>query len=225
MAVAALLSAAPFVRIIFGVAAKARRRCIDKGVIGMTVETACCRMVTDQREAGLIVVKRDDLPASSRMAIVAGFTHRFRMRAVRFVARNARRRRCPVLAVGCVATGALEADVFSVQREIGLLVLKRGFIERDNIRVTPLVLGMTVRALPALGVSVTSVKALPGCDVTCNILVTPGAQFCLLATRELDMARSAFLLDIGMSGNDLTGHNQRFQLGMCVLTYQHAEYH
>jgi hypothetical protein len=147
------------------------------------------------------------------------------MRAVRFVARNARRRRCPVLAVGCVATGALEADVFSVQREIGLLVLKRGFIERDNIRVTPLVLGMTVRALPALGVSVTSVKALPGCDVTCNILVTPGAQFCLLATRELDMARSAFLLDIGMSGNDLTGHNQRFQLGMCVLTYQHAEYH
>jgi hypothetical protein len=25
-------------------------------------------------------------------------------------------------------------------------------------------------------------------------------------------------------GNDLTGHDQSFQLCMCVLNYQHAEY-
>jgi len=85
-------------------------------------------------------------------------------------------------------------------------------------------LGMTVRTVPTLGVSVAPVEALLGRDVTSNVLVAPRAQFCLLATRELDVARSAFLLDIGMPGNDFTGHDQRFQLGMCVLKYQHAEY-
>lgn len=83
--VAAFLSAAPVVCVIFGVAAKACRRCISKDVIGMAVETACCCMAADQREAGLIVVKRYDFPASRRMAVVAGLTDRFRMWAVVFV--------------------------------------------------------------------------------------------------------------------------------------------
>jgi hypothetical protein len=84
--------------------------------------------------------------------------------------------------------------------------------------------GVAVRALPALGISVASVETLPGRNVASNILVAPGAQFCLFATRKLDVARSAFLLDISVPRNDFTGHDQRFQLGVCVLKYQHAEY-
>ena len=85
MAVAAFLSAAPIVCVIFGMAAKACRRCIGKSVIGMAVETTRCCMAADQREAGLGMVKRHDLPASRRMAVVAGLTDRVRMRAVGFV--------------------------------------------------------------------------------------------------------------------------------------------
>ena len=188
MAVAAFLSAAPIVCVIFGMAAKACRGRIVKRVIGMAVETARCCMAADQRKAGLVVVKGDNLPASRRMAIVAGLTDRFRMRAVGFVAGYAGGWRRPVLAVGFVATGALQTIVFSLQGEIGVLVLKRGFIERDNIRVTSLMLDMAVRALSALGISVASVEALPGRNVTSNILVASGAQFCLFATIKLDVA-------------------------------------
>ena len=188
MAVAAFLSAAPIVCVIFGMAAKACRGRIVKRVIGMAVETARCCMAADQRKAGLVVVKGDNLPASRRMAIVAGLTDRFRMRAVVFVAGDAGGWRRPVLAVGFVATGALQTIMFSLQGEIGVLVLKRGFIERDNIRVTSLMLDMAVRALSALGISVASVEALPGRNVTSNILVASGAQFCLFATIKLDVA-------------------------------------
>lgn len=188
MAVAAFLSAAPIVCVIFGMAAKACRGRIVKRVIGMAVETARCCMAADQRKAGLVVVKGDNLPASRRMAIVAGLTDRFRMRAVAFVAGYAAGWRRPVLAVGFVATGALQTIMFSLQGEIGVLVLKRGFIERDNIRVTSLMLDMAVRALSALGISVASVEALPGRNVTSNILVASGAQFCLFATIKLDVA-------------------------------------
>lgn len=224
MAVAAFLSAAPIVRVILGMAAKARRRYIAKSVIGVAVETACCCMAADQRKAGLIVVKRHILPASRRMAIAATLTDRFWMGAIGFVAGRTGRLRRPVLAVGFVATGALQTIMLSLQGEIGILVLKRGFVERDDVRVTSLMLGMAVRAVPALGVSVASVEALPGCDVISNVLVAGGAQFFLFATLELYVARSAFLLDIGVPGNDFTGHDQRFQLGMCVLKYQYAEY-
>jgi hypothetical protein len=124
MAIAAFLSAAPVVCVIFGMAAKARRRCIGKGVIGMAIETTRCCMAADQREAGLIVVKRHNLPASRRMAVVASLTDRLRMRAVIFVACDAGGRRRPMLAVGFVATGALQAIVFSLQGEIRVLVLK-----------------------------------------------------------------------------------------------------
>jgi hypothetical protein len=181
-------------------------------------------MVADQREAGLVMVKRHNLPASRRMAIVAGLTDRLRMRAVGFVAGYTGRWRRPVLAVGFVATGALQTIVFSLEGKISVFVLKRGFIERDDIRVTSLMLGVAVRALPALGISVASVEALLRRNVTSNILVAPGTQFCLFFTRELDVARSAFFLNVGVPGNDFTGHDQRFQLGMCVLKYQHAEY-
>lgn len=188
MAVAAFLSAAPIVCVIFGMAAKACRGRIVKRVIGMAVETARGCMAADQRKAGLVMVKGDNLPASRRMAIVAGLTDRFRMRAVGFVAGDAGGWRRPVLAVGFVATGALQTIVFSLQGEIGVLVLKRGFIERDNIRVTSLMLDMAVRALSALGISVASVEALPGCNVTSNIFVASGAQFCLFAALKLDVA-------------------------------------
>ncbi len=224
MAVAAFLSAASIVRVILGMAAIARRRYIDKSVIGVAVETACCCMAADQREAGLIVVKRHILPASRQMAIAATLTDRFWMGAIGFVAGYTGRWRRPVLAIGFVATGALQTIVLSLQGEIGILVLERGFVERDDVRVTSIMLGMAVRAVPALGVSVASVEALPGCDVISNILVAAGAKFFLFATLELYVARSALLLDIGVPGNDLTGHDQRFQLGMCVLKYQHAEY-
>lgn len=113
-----------------------------------------------------------------------------------------------MLAVGLMATGALQTFVFSFQREIGVLVLKRVLIERDDIRVTSLMIGMAVRAFPTLGIPVASVEALPGRNVARNILVAPGAQFCLFAPCELDVARSAFLLDIRVPGNDRAGHDQ-----------------
>lgn len=187
VAIVALLSAAPIVGVVFGMAPKACRGRIVKDVIGMAGETARCCVVADQPEAGLIVVERNNFPANCRMAIVAGLTDRFRMRAVGFVAGYAGGWRRPVLAVGFVATGALQTIVFSLQGEIGVLVLKRGFIERDNIRVTSLMLDMAVRALSALGISVASVEALPGRNVTSNILVAPGTQFCLFATLKLDV--------------------------------------
>jgi len=128
MAIVAFLSAAPIVCVVFGMAPKACRGRIVKDVIRMAGETACCRVVADQPEAGLIVVKRNNFPANCRMAVVAGFTDGFRMRAVGFVTGYAGRWSRPVLAVGFVATGALQTIVFSLQGEIGVLVLKRGFI-------------------------------------------------------------------------------------------------
>lgn len=132
--------------------------------------------------------------------------------------------RRPVLAVGFVATGALETSVFSLQGEIRVFVLKRRFIEWNNIRVTALMLDMAVRALAALGVSVASVETLSGGNVAANILMASGAQLRLFVPLKLDVARSAILLDIGVPGNDFAGHDEGFQLGLCVRKYQHAEY-
>ena len=124
MAVAALLSAAPIVRIIVGMAAEACRGGVGKGMIGMAVETARCCMAADQREIGLLVVKRHVFPARRRMAIATTFVQRLRVRAVGFVAGYAGRWCRPVLAVGFMAAGALQTIVLSLQREIGVCVRK-----------------------------------------------------------------------------------------------------
>lgn len=129
-----------------------------------------------------------------------------------------------MLASWLVATGTLQTVVFSNQWEIGCLVRERGFVEWDDVCITSLMVGMAVGTVPAFGVSVATMKALPGCDVVANILVTSGAQLFLFVAIEFNVARSTFLLDIGVPGDDFAGHNQRFQLGMCVLKYQHAEY-
>jgi hypothetical protein len=53
--------------------------------------------------------------------------------------------------------------------------------------------------------------------------VTLGTQFGLLAALELDVTRSAFLLDVGVTVDDFARHDQRLKLGVCVLESQQAD--
>jgi hypothetical protein len=84
--IAAFGTAAPIVSIIFGMAGVTRGRRILERVVGVTVKTPRSLVVTDQREAGRVVIELNVQPAFRCMAVAALRTESARMCVVALVA-------------------------------------------------------------------------------------------------------------------------------------------
>ena len=89
VAVAAILSAAPVMGVVLGVAVETGgRRCLECLILVATRALGFC-VLADQREAGRVVIELDVGPGDRRMAVGALRTHRDAMNIVRFVAGKA----------------------------------------------------------------------------------------------------------------------------------------
>ena len=162
VAVSAFLAAAPIMRIVLGMTAVAGSRRFGKRVIGMTRKAGCRLMLADQCEVGLCVVERNVHPVGRRVAIVALSSDKFVMWIVGFVAGDTGRRCGTVLAARFMTTSAFQTIVLADEREVSRRMHERCFVKGHNIGVTTFVVGMTVRALPALCVSVPAMESLLG---------------------------------------------------------------
>ena len=89
VAVAAFLSAAPVVRVVFGMAVEARGRRADKRLVFMATGTLGFRVLADQREAGGFVIEFDVGPGNGGMAVGALGAHRVAVNVVGLVAGKA----------------------------------------------------------------------------------------------------------------------------------------
>ena len=78
-------TAAPIVRVVLGMAGVTRRWRILERVVGVTVKTPRPLVVTDQREAGRVVIELNVQPAFRRMAVAALRTESARMCVVALV--------------------------------------------------------------------------------------------------------------------------------------------
>lgn len=96
------------------------------------------------------------------------------MRTFGFVTSDTRRLGIAVLVFRFMAALALKPVMFAQQRKIRVLVPERGFIQWDDIRVAPFMIGMAVGAFPSFGVSIAPMKALAGLNVAADILMTFG---------------------------------------------------
>ena len=83
--IAAFGTAAPIVRVILGMAGVTRGRRILERVVGVTVKTPRPLVVTDQREAGRVVIKLNVQPTFRCMAVAALRTESARMCVVALV--------------------------------------------------------------------------------------------------------------------------------------------
>ena len=139
------------------------------------------------------------------------------MRTVFAVTGDALGRRIAVLVAGFVTIRALEAVMFSDQWKVGCLVLECRLIERHDIGVAPLVVSVAIRAIPAFRIPVPAMESFLRGNIRRNFLMTLTAEFGLFIAFKLDVARSTFFLDVGMTGNHFARHNQRLELGFCVF--------
>ena len=135
------------------------------------------------------------------------------MRTVFAVTGDALRWRVAVLIPGFVAICAFQAVMFADQWKVGCLVSECRLIERHDIGVAPLVVGVAVGAIPAFRIPVSAMESFLRGNIRRDFLMTLTAELGLFFALELDVARSTFLLDVGMTGNDFARHNQRLELG------------
>lgn len=93
------------------------------------------------------------------------------MRLILFMASDAIARCVPELRLGCVARGAGQGRMRSLQREIGICVVEGFRIELHDIRVATVMVGVAVPAFLLQNLLSAAVKAATIGDVLIDLLV------------------------------------------------------
>jgi len=93
--------------------------------------------------------------------------------------------------------------VTPTERKVSEAVVESGFIERSDVRIAPLVLGVADSALLLLDSTVIA-PLLDG--ITRDVLVAVEAQTTLCALIEAHMTLFAVGFQIGMTSNDFSRH-------------------
>ena len=147
------------------------------------------------------------------------------MDVVSFVAGKAVGRSIAMLVAGFMALGTLRLAVFAKQGKVCEFMIERVFVELHDIGIPAFMVGMTVRAASVARVSVQAVKTGSRVYIDGDVLVAIKAQGTLFGALELGVAGIAVLFIFRMTFYDLTGHNQRFNLGVSLLGNHAQECH
>lgn len=108
----------------------------------------------------------------------------------------------------CMAVAARYAQVRTLQYKVGERVIERGFVEIDDVHVTPFVVGVTGRALESLRLREPAVKTGFASDIGSHFRVACDAQVSLRHIGHGCMTFIALCFDISMAGYDRSGHDQ-----------------
>lgn len=129
--------------------------------------------------------------------------------------------------VSSVTVAARKAHVRSVQREVRKFVIKTLFVKVDNVFVTALVITMTTRAVELLRLRKLAVEARLLCYVGTHLRVADHTQFALWLVRQRRMAGPAICLNVRVTGDDGSGHDQPLLdiRGMGRLLLRHDRQH
>lgn len=166
-------------------------------VIGylVTGSTLHVKVLARQRKARRPMVKLGLFPIALIVAISAFGTQRPLVHIILAMAYAALRRRLAVFLARHVALVALQRLVLATQQKIGLAMIELLFVEMDHLRLTPLMLRVTVAASLRFE---PSVKTRFGAHVNPHFLVAIGTQARLRGTVELDMTLLAVVFQFGM---------------------------
>jgi len=99
-------------------------------------------------------------------------------------------------------------NMLAEQFEVSERMIERCFIQSRNIHITAFVIGVAGRTPLRADVCRLAMKSKCPSDVACNVLMTVQAQGILLGATESLVARRTFRLQLCMSLNHRTWHDQ-----------------
>ncbi len=217
MAATTLITAAPIVRVIFGMAVDTGGWRFGESSILMTIQTSRFAVFTEQGIFCCSVVKLAFQPLGR---FVTGNTikaHRFLMRLVVTMTVDALRWRFSMLQIRFMTIGAVGLRVRTAQLEVGEAMVKRSFVQNNDDRISSLVFCMAAGALVGLDFCAKPMKSSLATDVACDIFMTIEAKLPLPFFVEQLVAAGTLAFKIRMHLDDLTGHDERLNiLSGCV---------
>lgn len=209
MAVRTPCPAGPAVHIVGCVTRSAPHGRRSIAMPGMTGSAAHLPVCPGQREMCPSMVKAKIAPACARMAAAAVLTETARMRVILAMTGGAASRSLAVRLATCVARGAGDGLVPTVEGEIRCSVVETVGCELHNVRVATLVLRVAGGTFDLPGPRHAAVQTAAPEDVGVHFFVTPATEARLAGAVRTIMAPGALRLDIGMPADDLARHQQR----------------
>ena len=130
-----------------------------------------------------------------------------------------------MLVTGLVAFATFRFVVLAEQREVGEVMIECLLIELHDIGIPTFVVGVTGGATSIARLGRQAMKTGASVNVGCDVFVTVETQCSLFGTLELRMTGAAFFLVFRMTFDDLTGHDQRLNLGIGSFGYHARKSH
>ena len=144
-------------------------------------------------------------------------THGLLMRRVVLVASNAIGHGVAMLRLRLMAIIAVGFTVFADQLEVRERVVESCFVQYDHVGIPAFMLSVTFIALLGFCFRVLPMKACRSLDIGRDRLMTVHAENSLRAFVEHLVALAALRFDVGMIRNNLTRHDESFDI-LCIGT-------
>ena len=212
VAIAALLAALAVMCIVLRMAAVTRRRRVLEGLVRMAVETARLQVFADERIARVGVIKFHVLPTRRRMAIAACRAERTLVHVIVGMAVGTGIGRIAEFDAGLVTRFASRLRMLAQQREVRQRVIEGPLVQVHDVCVSPDVIGMTGLTGILAGLVGQAVETGVGVDVLSDVVMTVETQHSLFPPFEFLMTFIAVLLDIRMTLNEISRHDQGLDL-------------
>lgn len=182
--------------------------------IAVTLLAAHVHMLARERKFRLAVVEARFLPVALGVTTGAVLAERALVCVVFFVAAIAVRGRVTPLCTGFVAIATRDPGIGvpTAQHEIGQAMIKGLFVQRRDVRLAPLVVGVAFAAFAVADFFDAPMVAGAQFYITHNILVAVETQLRLRRLSETHVAILALGLKVRVPRNDLAGHKRRFHV-------------
>ena len=219
-----MLAAAPFVSIVFGVAAVTVRRHIVELPFDVATDARVFPVFADEREVRNVVIELHLCPTDRGVASGALGAERLIMRVCVLVTVETLRWRFSMFGTGFMAGIALGFLVLAGKPEISKIVVEGTLIELHDVGVAPFVIGVAFRAVQVLCLQIPTVVSTPRFHVRRDVFMAVQAKGALVGALERQVTIAAFGLVLRVSFDDIARHHQCLDLGACILcrkTHRH----
>ena len=223
MTMFAFFSQLPSMRIVERVTTDTGLERFFVSLIWMTAVAFDLPMFAFQGKLGFpVMVEYSLAPGGFFVAVLTFLSQSFKMRVVGLVTGIAIHRRFPVFFFGVMAVVTFDRGVRSFQRKVRESVIKRVFIQMNNVRVPSFMIGVAELAFFFGDIFFQTVKSLFTNDVFVHCLVAIPAQFILRFLVKQGMAFGALRLYLGVALNNGAGHHKVLQRPcMCLWQSKH----